>query len=241
MFSVIGVKAEILGLSGRGAGGGIFAPMPSIRQAVLAARDLESTVARLRDDFDLGEPYRDPGVAYFGLANAVFAIGDTFLEVISPVDLQAPGARTAARQLERAGAPVCGYMALVQIEDLAAARGRARAAGVREVFDVELDDIAEVHLHPRDMGGAIVALSVPRPAGSWRWGGEGWNARAVPGRVTGITVAVNDPDAVSSRWASIAGGAVEGCTFVREADVGGIVEIGLQLGGTERLCRPDSY
>ena len=32
----------------------------------------------------------------------------------------------------------------------------------------------------------------------------------IPGRVAGITVAVEDPDAVSSRWARIAGGAVRG-------------------------------
>lgn len=206
---------------------------------MLAARDLESTVARLRDEFDLGEPYRDPGVAYFGLENAVFAIGDTFVEVVSPVDLEAPGARTAARQLERSNAAVCGYMALVQIDDLNAARERARAAGVREVFEVELDDIAEVHLHPGDMCGAIVALSEPRPAESWRWGGEGWKARAVPGAVTGITVAVEDPGAVSSRWATVAGGPVTGCTFVEEGSVGGIVEIALQIAGAERSCRPD--
>ena len=53
-----------------------------LRQAVLAALDLEQTVEELRMEFGLGEPYRDPGVAYFGLANAVLAIGDTFLEVV---------------------------------------------------------------------------------------------------------------------------------------------------------------
>jgi hypothetical protein len=204
--------------------------MPRLRQAVLAARDLERTIERLRGECGLGEPYRDPGVAHFGLVNAVFAIGDTFLEVVSPATPDAP----AARQLERSGGEVCGYMAMLEVEDLAAARERARAAGVREVFEIELEDIAEVHLHPGDMRGAIVSLSVPKPVGSWRWGGEGWRERAVPGAVTGITIAVADADAVSARWSTIAGGVVPGCRFVRDDRSRGIVEIAVEVSGVPR-------
>ena len=213
---------------------------PRLRQAVLAARDLESTVERLRAEFELGEPYRDPGVAHFGLANAVFAIGDTFLEVVSPVDPDQPGARTAARQLERTGGEVCGYMVMLQVDDLAGARERARSAGVREVFDVELDDIAEVHLHPGDMRGAIVSLSSPRPPESWRWGGAGWRERSVPGHVGGVTIAVTDPEAVSERWSSVAGGVISGCVFVGDEHAPGLVEVRLERGGALRMLRPDS-
>jgi hypothetical protein len=208
---------------------------------VLAARDLEPTVERLRHELDLGKPYRDPAVAYFGLANAVFAVGDTFVEVVSPVKPEEPGARTAVRQLERSGAEVCGYMAMLQVDDLAAARERARAEKVREVFEVELEDIAEVHLHPADMRGAIVSLSMPQPAASWRWGGAGWSARAVPGGVTGVTMAVADPEAVSARWASVAGGPVPECRFVRDDRAPGIVEIELQVGGVRRTIHPDGW
>lgn len=212
--------------------------MPRLRQVVLAARDLDATVAQLRDELGLGEPYNDPGVGYFGLQNAVFAVGDTFLEVVSPVRPDEPGARTAVRQLERAGADVCGYMCMLQVEDLAASRARAAAAGVREVFEVDFDDIAEVHLHPGDIRGAIVSLSEPQPPSSWRWGGEGWAARAVPGSVLGITVAVADPLAVATRWADIAGAVLPGCTFVADESEPGIVEIALELGGEQRTLTP---
>jgi hypothetical protein len=212
-----------------------------IRQAVLAARDLEPTIARLRDELALGEPFRDPAVAHFGLANAVFAIGDTFLEVVSPIDPEVPGARTAARQLERSGGDVCGYMVMLQVADLAAARERARANSVREVFEVELEDIAEVHLHPGNMQGAIVSLSVPKPAESWRWGGAGWSERTVPGGVKGITIAVGEPDTVSERWAAVAGDPIPGCGFIYGEHSPGLVEIELELGGTRRTIRPDSY
>jgi hypothetical protein len=208
--------------------------VPRLRQAVLAARELAPTVERLQREFGLGEPYHDPGVAYFGLANAVFAVGDTFLEVVSPVDPENSAARSAMRQLERSGGDVCGYMVMLQVDDLRAARERARAAGVREVFEVELDDIAEVHLHPGDMRGSIVSLSVPEPPGSWRWGGEGWNERTVSGCVKGVVVAIADPDAVSERWASVAGGPVRGCSFVRDERSPGLVEIQLELDGERR-------
>ncbi|MFN8149632.1 MAG: VOC family protein [Solirubrobacterales bacterium] len=212
---------------------------PRLRQAVLCARDLEVTVDRLREELGLGEPYRDPAVAYFGLANAVFAIGDTFLEVVSPVSEEEPGARTAARQLERSGADVCGYMAMLQVTDLAAARERARQMGVREVFAVELDDIEEVHLHPADMRGAIVALSVPDPAASWRWGGEGWADRSVPGRVAGITLSVADPEETRSRWEGIADAPLPACSFGPDtAEAPGITAITVEVGGEAKEIQP---
>jgi Glyoxalase-like domain len=208
-----------------------------LRQAVLAARELNSTVERLQEELGLGEAYHDPGVAHFGLANAVFAIGDTFLEVVSPVDPENPAARTAVRQLERSGGEMCGYMVMLQVDDLSAARAAARAAGVREVFEVELDDIAEVHLHPADMRGAIVSLSVPVPTSSWRWGGEGWSERAVPGRLAAIAVAIPDPDAVSERWSTVAGGPLPECRFVRDERSPGLVEVELELDGVQRTVR----
>src|SRR4051812_7215902 len=95
--------------------------LPRIRQAVLAARELDPVVERLRGALRLGEPYADPGVGYFGLRNAVFAIGDTFLEIVSP---QREGT-SAGRHLDRRGGDG-GYMVMFQVEDLRAARNRAR-------------------------------------------------------------------------------------------------------------------
>jgi hypothetical protein len=210
---------------------------PRLRQAVLCARDFEAAVDHLRSELGLGEPYRDPAVGYFGLANAVFAIGDTFLEVVSPVSSEEPGARTAARQLDRSGSAVCGYMAMLQIDDLDAARERVRAADIREVFHVDLDDIAEVHLHPADLG-AIVALSVPDPEGSWRWGGEAWDRRAVPGELVGITLAVPDPEAAKARWEDVAGGPLEACDFVADPAAPGIIAIEIDVAGERHSFDP---
>jgi hypothetical protein len=170
----------------------------------------------------------------------VFALGDTFLEVVSPVDAENPAARTALRHLERSGGEVCGYMTMLQIDDLPGARERARTVGVREVFEVAFDDIAEVHLHPGDMRGAIVSLSVPDPAESWRWGGPDWADRAASGRVAGVVIAVDDPDAVRERWTAIAGGPLSECRFVRDELSPGLVEIQLELASGRRTICPNA-
>jgi hypothetical protein len=200
----------------------VESPLPRLRQAVLVASDLEPVVALLRDELALGEPFADPAVGMFGLQNRVFALGDTFLEVVSPI---AEGT-AAGRWLTRRGGD-CGYMVMFEVSDLDAARRRASAQHAREVFDVELEDIAEVHLHPADMRGAIVALSMPRPSGSWRWGGPGWRERSRPVHLTGVSIAVEDPEQASRRWSDVLGApaATAGVQFTADRAEPGLVEI----------------
>lgn len=192
---------------------------------MIAVVDLERSVELLRSGLAFEEPFADPAVGHFGLRNAVFAIGDTFLELVSPMQ----GGTAAGRLLERRGGD-CGYMAMLQVEDLAAARKRARHLGIREVFEVKLDDIAEAHLHPADIGGAIVSVSEPRPAASWRWGGPGWQRRSASGNVRGLTVAVADAGEVGSRWREVAGGPLP-ADFVTDPAEPGIVAVELELDG----------
>jgi hypothetical protein len=206
--------------------------MPRLRQAVFAVRDLDGSVEALRAKHGLGEPYADPAIEYFGLRNAVFPIGDTFLELVSPV----ADDTAAGRQIERQGGD-CGYMAMVQVEDVAAARERARQLGVGEVFEVEFDDITEAHLHPAQIGGAIVSISEPRPASSWRWGGSGWEARSTEGSLAGLTVAVADAGAVAARWQEVAGGPVP-VSFLDDPSEPGIVAVELELGGLRVSIEP---
>jgi hypothetical protein len=174
-----------------------------LRQAVLVAAALDPVVAQLRSELGLGEPFVDPGVGLFGLRNAVMALGDCFLEVVSPV----AGATAAGRYLERRGGD-CGYMLMFDVPDVRSARDRAAALGVRSVWEVDLPDISATHLHPADMAGAIVSIDQPRPPGSWRWAGPAWTGTAglpAAGGLSGAAVAVTDPTAAAERWARILG------------------------------------
>jgi hypothetical protein len=174
-----------------------------LRQAVLVAEELEPAAAVLRAGLGLGQPFRDAGVAQFGLSNAVFALGDCFLEVISPARPET----AAGRYLARRGGDG-GYMVIFDLEDLEGAEARAQQMGIRVIWQIELPDISANHLHPADIGGAIVSLDRSQPPGSWRWGGPEWTGRVgrgAPGRLTGITLAVRDPASVSARWAHVLG------------------------------------
>jgi hypothetical protein len=165
------------------------------------AADLDEVADPLRETLGLGEPFHDPGVAIFGLRNAVFALGDCFLEVVSPVE---PGT-AAGRHLARHGGD-CGYMVIFDLEDLDGARARAAELGIRVVWQVDLPEISGTHLHPADTRGAIVSLDQSRPYGTWRWGGPEWTGRTgtgAPGRLAGVSLAVSEPELVAERWAAL--------------------------------------
>jgi hypothetical protein len=65
-----------------------------------------------------------------------------------------------------------------------------------------------MHLHPKDVPGAIVSIDQPDPPQSWRWAGPSWiggTPDGVVGGVRRITVCVPDPVATAERWAAVLG------------------------------------
>src|SRR3954451_15040739 len=182
-----------------------------LRQAVIAAAELEPVAGQLREELGLDEPFADPGVGFFGLHNAVFALGDQFLEVIAP---EKPDT-AVDRWLARHGGDG-GYMLIFQVPDIATARGRAEGLGIRSVWGIDLDDISATHLHPADVRGAIVSIDQPEPPGSWRWGGPHWEGKVgtgAPGELRGVTVTVPEPEQTAACWAEILGGEPPGVRF----------------------------
>ncbi len=172
-----------------------------LRQIALVARDLEPVVADLCEVLGVEECFRDPGVAEFGLHNALMAIGTTFLEVVSPVR----EGTTAGRLLERRNGDG-GYMVIVQTDDLAADMERIEELGIRVVWKVKLSDAATIHLHPRDVGAAIVSFDEMTPPESWRWAGPDWKRHVRPDgarAIVGAELQSPDPEALASRWGQV--------------------------------------
>ena len=195
---------------------------------MLAARELEPVASRLREELGLGEPFHDPGVGEFGLTNAVFALGDQFLEVIAPNQ----DGTAAGRWLERNGGDG-GYMLIFQLDDddLEGARARVRDMGIRVVWQIDLPDISGTHLHPADTRGALLSLDAARPRESWRWGGPGWGDRAAPGRIDGVSVGVREPGRVEQTWTDVLGARPPGVTFAPDEHEAGLTEIAVAVPG----------
>lgn len=175
--------------------------MLRIRQIAFVARELEPVVTALCAGLGVEVCHRDPLVAEFGLRNALMPIGSTLLEVVSPFR----EGTTAGRLLDKRGGDG-GYMVILQTDDLARDRARIEGLGVRVVWEVSLDDIATIHLHPRDVGGAIVSIDEARPPESWRWAGPNWEQKRRTDSVTAIVGAelqAEDPQAMATRWSQV--------------------------------------
>lgn len=173
--------------------------MIRLRQVALVAHDLEDATTFLCDEYGLSICYIDPGVAEFGLHNALMTIGDQFLEVVAPVR---PGT-TAGRLLDKHSTDVTGYMAIYEVDDLDTRVGRLEQNAVRIVWEIDLPDIRARHLHPADVGGAIVSIDQPKPQGSWRWAGTEWTAHVdhrVVTAIAGVGIAADDPLSMAQRW-----------------------------------------
>ena len=203
--------------------------MIRLRQVALVARELDPVVDELCRRLGLRVCFRDPGVAEFGLHNALMTVGDQFLEVVSPTG---PGT-TAGRLLERRDGDG-GYMAIYEVDDLDERVTHLDRHGVRIVWGADLDDIRGRHLHPRDVGGAIVSIDQPSPPGAWRWGGPDWQPHrdtSVVSAIAGVTIGARSPADMGRRWQEL--GLATSVRFV-PADERGEGLDGIDLVATDR-------
>ena len=174
-----------------------------LRQIALVANDLAAAQADIAAVLGVDYAYDDPGVGKYGLRNAVFPIGDTFLEVVSP---KGPGT-TAGRLLEKRGGDG-GYMVILQVDDLAAARARVRDASARIADLTDGDGFAFTHIHPKDIGGAILSLDFMKPKERWQWGGPEWQSHVrtdISLAVVGAELQAENPAQMAARWSQVLG------------------------------------
>lgn len=172
-----------------------------LRQIALAARDLAATVDTLCEVLGIEVAFNDPGVGVFGLENAVMPLGETFLEVVSP----ARADTTAGRWIERRGGD-SGYMVIFQVSELASARERLAKLGVRAVWEGKQKGAATLHLHPRDVGGAIVSLDTMEEPGAWEWAGPKWREYVrteVTRAIVGAELEGPEPEKLAARWSEV--------------------------------------
>jgi len=204
-----------------------YARTMRLRQIALVASDLRSVEQQICHQLGLEVCYRDPGLAGFGLRHGLYPIGDRILEVVVP---KQPGT-TAERFLDRRGGDG-GYMVLVQTDDVEAERNRVVEAGFRIVHDGGITQpgagsgrtpatIRGIHLHPKDVGGAILSIDQADPPESWGWAGYDWEYHSRDDVVTdmvAIEIQADDPAAMAERWGRALGRKVDAANRIELED-----------------------
>ncbi len=151
--------------------------------------------------FDIKVSFNDPGVAHFGLENAVLPVGTDFLEVVSPVEENT----TAGRYLDRRGGDG-GYMVIIQVDDFSDVQNIVKEKNITVVWESEHPEAKAIHLHPKEMGGAILSLDWMNPKESWKWAGPNWDEfvnTSILKRFVGVEIQSDDPEAMKNKWQSV--------------------------------------
>lgn len=182
--------------------------MLRLRQIALVATDLAQAESDLEDALGVSLCHRDPGLIEFGLHNALFPVSDRFLEIVSPLQEQT----TAGRLLDKRGGDG-GYMVMFQVDDLKEVAAHLEKLEVRVVYVAHGEGITGLHIHPKDMPGAIVSIDETEVVAAWPWAGSSWSTQTpstIASDLVGAVIQVEDPVGVAKIWANVLGCPVTG-------------------------------
>ena len=173
-----------------------------IRQIVMVSGLRDPIVNDLCELFNFEVAFNDPGVAHFGLENAVIPIGTDFLEVVSPVEENT----TAGRYLNKRGGDG-GYMIIIQVDKFEDSQKLVNEYNIKTVWETDLPKAKAMHLHPKQMGGAILSLDWMEPKESWKWAGPNWekNISGPIKGIDGVEIQSDDPELMLNIWLRVLG------------------------------------
>jgi hypothetical protein len=186
-----------------------------LRQIALVASRLAPVVDDLQAVFGIEVCHVDPGLAIWGLENALLPVGRNFIEVVAPTE----AGTAAGRYIERRHGDG-GSMVICQTDSRdtqKACRERAAALNVRVAYESdERDGFNLMQLHPRDLEAAFFEIDWDADGDfTGRWepaGGTGWVRHVRTGRVqdiAGVELQCEDPPSLAKKWARIAGVAAD--------------------------------
>jgi hypothetical protein len=176
-----------------------------LRQLCLVAHQLEPALDDLGAIFGLTICYRDGNVAKYGLVNALFPIGSSFLEVVAPTH----AGTAAGRYLERRDGDG-GYMVILDCDDIERRRQHMATIGVRIANPLRYETYTGLQLHPRDTGGCMLELNHTeggeRLDGPYHPAGPDWRSAVrtdVTAELLGAEIQSADPRALAQRWSTV--------------------------------------
>jgi len=161
-----------------------------LRQIALVAHKLAPIQKDMHDVFGLEVGFRDPGVKTFGLENALFPVGNQFIEVVSPIQENTAGGRYLDRRRGDGG-----YMVICQCDEHAPRKARVAELGIRKVMESDGHEYSVMQLHPRDTGGSFLEIDFQK-------GGEDINGPWEPAGKD-FHKAIRTDVVLAERWSKI--------------------------------------
>ena len=173
-----------------------------LRQLVIATSEMDLLADSICDLFELKRTFSDPELIVFGLQNVLIPLGDTFLELVTPVR-----ENTSAERFLRKRGGDGGYMVIVDSVDIEKERKRLETVEMDIVWheNRNTDGIhgQSLHLHPKQVGGAILSIDNMNPASSWLWAGTEWEEninKSLVSHLSGVNICSPHPDNLVSNW-----------------------------------------
>ena len=173
-----------------------------LRQLVFVSKERDRLAKEICDVFDLKEAYNDPGLISFGLENVLIPLNDTFFEIVMPVQENT----TAERFFEKIGGEG-GYMIIVDVKNFEQENERVENSEIKIVWNGNRQEegihARTIHLHPKQVGGAILSLDKMIPEEEWLWAGTNWKEhinKSLVDCISGVILQSSDPNKLCSQW-----------------------------------------
>ena len=173
-----------------------------IRQLVMAAKERDQLASQICEVFDLEIAFYDPGIIHFGLENVLIPVGNTFIEIVSPIE-----ENTAAERFINKRSGDGGYMVIIEVDDFVREKNRISENKIEIVWEADRKEngvhAQAIHLNPKQVGGAIVSLDQMKPRTAWLWAGHEWERhinRVSSNRLVGVHIQSSDPKVLMSKW-----------------------------------------
>ncbi|MFV0307645.1 MAG: VOC family protein [Desertimonas sp.] len=174
-----------------------------MRQLTVLTDDLTATERLVEERFGLSLCFRDPDLARHGLRQALYPVGDQFLELVEP-----DGTSSAAgRLLDRRGGP-CFFMAIFQVPDIGPHRARLNASGVRIVMEPTKATWSALHMHPADVAGVLTSIDQDESMTAFSPSGPTWRDHirtTVTDGFSSLTITTPSADDDRAAWARVLG------------------------------------
>ena len=173
-----------------------------LRQLVLVTKEIDSLADQICELFELKISFRDPELIHFGLENRMIPVGDTFIEIVSPVQENT----TAERFLIKRNGPG-GYMVIVNVDDIEKEKRRIENENLKIIWhenrNVNGINAQALHLHPKQVGGAILSLDSMVPDSAWLWAGTNWQKdinQSLVENLIGVVLQSHQPKKLCANW-----------------------------------------